>query len=175
MSIFNGLFTARHPHVKGMLEAIYIANAAGEAMRSVSHINVIAGAGLQGDRYCLAKGFWQATDACQVTLISETDLNKAKKNQPANMQRKLEQGGHRRNLVISGIKTRDLQGKTFRIGDAVFSYHKPRPPCGYLEKIEGKGISRALGKHCGVCLTVISDGVIATGDRLEIIKAVGDN
>ncbi len=170
MTIFNWLFAARQPHAKGMLEEIYIANAAGDAMRSVSHIHVIAGAGLQGDRYSVAKGFWQATDACQVTLISEADLNKAKKSQPANMQRKLEQGGHRRNLVISGMKTSDLQGKTFRIGDAVFRYHKPRPPCGYLEKIEGQGISRALGKHSGVCLTVISDGVIATGDRLEIDK-----
>ena len=113
-------------------------------MQSVASIQAIADSGLQGDRYREGSGFWKATDACQVTLISEDDLSKAKQGRPDELQHKLDYGSHRRNLVITGIKTKDLQGKTFRIGEAIFRYHKPRPPCAYLEKIEGQGISRTL-------------------------------
>jgi len=139
-------------------------------MHAVQRIDAIEQRGLQGDRYSIAKGFWQATDACQVTLISEDDLAKANKDQSVEQQRQLAAGSHRRNLVVAGIKTKDLRGKTFRIGTALFRYHKPRPPCGYLEKIEGKGLSRALGRHSGVCLYVVTNGTIAVGDLLEMVE-----
>ena len=137
-------------------------------MQSVSSINAIEGLGLQGDRYSIDSGFWQATDGCQVTLISEDDLNRAKRRLPKALIKKLNEGSHRRNLVVSGIKTKDLQGKTFRIGEAVFCYHKPRPPCGYLDKVEGSGFYRALGKQSGVCLTVITTGTLRVGDALVL-------
>jgi len=140
-------------------------------MQSVTSIQALVDTGLQGDRYSKASGFWKASDACQVTLISEDDLNQAKQSRPAILQDKLDNGDHRRNLVVGGIKTKQLQGKTFRIGQAVFRYHKLRPPCAYLEKIEGQGISRALGKHSGVCLYVIQGGTISVGDTVEIINA----
>jgi MOSC domain-containing protein YiiM len=167
VNIFKWMFkTPSTPSLK----AIFITGSAGERMQSVSRIDAIEQLGLQGDRYSVAKGFWQATDACQVTLISEDDLDKSSKGLSVELQRTLETGGHRRNLVISGIKTKALQGKTFRIGTALFRYHKPRPPCGYLEKIEGIGLGRALGKHSGVCLTVINSGSIMVGDRLHMIE-----
>ena len=140
-------------------------------MQSVVSIEAIANSGLQGDRYSQGTGFWKATDACQVTLISEDDLSKAKHGRRGELQHKLDHGSHRRNLVVTGIKTKELQGKTFRIGNAVFRYYKPRPPCAYLEKIEALGISRALGKHSGICLHVLSGGVFAVGDPLEIIHS----
>lgn len=139
-------------------------------MQSVASSQALADVGLQGDRYSEVRGFWKATDACQVTLISEDDINKAKQHCTSILKKKLDNGIHRRNLVIEGIKTKQLQGKTFRIGEAIFRYQKPRPPCAYLEKIEGKGISRALGKHSGVCLFVIKSGTLSIGDVLEIIE-----
>ncbi len=171
MKIFNWLFSIRHRRVSPTLKAIFVTTTAGEAMQFVVSVQALVEAGLQGDRYSEASGFWKATDACQVTLISEDDLNQAKHGRPAMLQDKLDKGNHRRNLVVGGIKTKQLQGKTFRIGQAVFRYHKPRPPCAYLEKIEGQGISRALGKHSGVCLYVIQGGTLSVGDTLEIIKA----
>lgn len=140
-------------------------------MHFIESVQAIEDAGLQGDRYSEASGFWKATDACQVTLISEDDLNLAKQGRPVMLQDKLHNGHHRRNLVVGGIKTKQLQGKSFRIGQAVFRYHKPRPPCAYLEKLEAQGISRALGKRSGVCLYVIQGGTLSIGDRIEIINA----
>ncbi|MDY6979595.1 MAG: MOSC domain-containing protein [Pseudomonadota bacterium] len=151
------------------IRAIYIADSAGAEMQSVKRVSAIEQTGLQGDRYSAGRGFWQVTEACQVTLISEDDLRKAKKGLSDELRTRLVHGGHRRNLVIGNLRSRELQDKTFRIGEAVFRYHKPRPPCGYLDKVEGKGLASALGKNSGICITVISGGAIAVGDRLEII------
>jgi MOSC domain-containing protein YiiM len=158
----------RKAHLKrqGRLESIFITDAAGEPMRRVDSITALEGQGLEGDRYGAGKGFWKATDACEVTLISEHDLQRAMRRRGAG---NLELGAHRRNLVISGLHTRRLEGREFRIGEAIFSYHKPRPPCGYLDRIEGAGLARALGRHSGVCLKVLQGGRITAGDRLELV------
>lgn len=169
MNFLNWLFSARQRYESPVLKAIYVATEAGKSMKSVASIQALFDAGLMGDRYSEASGFWKATDACQVTLISEDDINQAKNRLPAMLRDKLDAGAHRRNLVVEGIKTKQLQEKTIRIGQAVFRYHKPRPPCAYLDKIEGQGISRALGKHSGVCLTVIQGGILSIGDSVEII------
>lgn len=169
LKIFNWLFSVRGRRASPTLRAIFIATKAGEPMQLVASSHAIVDAGLQGDRYSEAGGFWKATDACQVTLISEDDLNQAKQGRSVLLQDKLDNGNHRRNLVVGGIKTKQLQDKTFRIGQAVFRYHKPRPPCAYLEKVEGQGLSRALGKRSGVCLYVIEGGTLSIGDTIEII------
>ncbi|MDR9435375.1 MAG: MOSC domain-containing protein [Thiohalophilus sp.] len=171
MSLLNKLFSLSRYRDLPVLKAIYIATAAGTEMQSVDRIQALEQTGLDGDRYSVARGYWQVTEACQVTLISQDDLDKAKKGLSDTLRARLDTGHHRRNLVISHLKTRDLQDKTFRIGDAIFRYHKPRPPCGYLDKIEGKGLGGALGKNSGICVTVVSGGVIAVGDRVEIVRA----
>jgi len=150
------------------LKAIFITDAGGNPMSRVASITAIAGCGLEGDRYCAKKGFWKATDACEVTLISENDLKRAMHRGEHN----LEQGAHRRNLVISGLDARQLRDRDFRIGEAVFRYQKPRPPCGYLDRVEGAGMARALGRHSGVCITVLQGGRITTGDRLELLPKI---
>jgi len=138
-------------------------------MVSVNTAKALRDCGLEDDRYCMKTGFWQAIEACQVTLITEDDLNKARLHKFANFAHGLEQGSHRRNLVITGIKTKSLQGMDFRIGSAIFRYQKPRPPCGYLEKISGKGLSRILARHSGICIQVIQSGCVSVGDKLEIL------
>lgn len=134
-------------------------------MEKVSAVQAIKDQGLQGDRYSNECGFWKATDACQVTLISMHDLHKAKRRS----QLCLNNGSHRRNLVIDGIKTKALEGQVFRIGDAIFRYQKPRPPCGYLDKIEGRGMAHALGSHSGICLQVLRSGLLSIGDTVELV------
>jgi MOSC domain-containing protein YiiM len=155
---------------RGRLEAIFITDAAGKPMRRVDSITAIAHQGLEGDRYGEAKGFWKATDACEVTLISEQDLKQAKRRGAG----RLEQGAHRRNLVISGLPAHALRDRDFRIGEAVFRYQKPRPPCGYLDRVEGAGMARALGRHSGICITVLQGGLISTGDRIEMLRSSTD-
>lgn len=148
------------------LEAIFIAPSAGESMRAVDSIQALAGQGLEGDRYALKQGYWKVTEACEVNLISEQDLQQAKRRgAPAS----LEQGNHRRNLVISGLSCSDLKGHDIEIGKAILRYQKPCPPCGYLDQIEGKGLAKALGRNSGICLQVIRSGLIRVGDSIQLI------
>ena len=159
----------RHKREPATLKAIFVATSEGEPMRSVDATEAITNRGLKGDRYSEDRGHWKSIDGCQVTLISESDLEQAKNRAAGKFQHSLENGGHRRNLVIAALKTKSLEGKKFRIGDAVFGYHKLRPPCAYLDQISGDGLSRALGRHSGVCLRVVSGGKLNVGDTVEII------
>lgn len=164
--LFQWLGLKRHRRVTARLNAIYVTKAAGQPMVEVSSVQAIRDHGLQGDRYYNGTGFWKATDSCQVTLISMHDLRNVKRRS----QLDLNNGSHRRNLVIDGIKTKVLEGQVFRIGDALFRYQKPRPPCGYLDKIEGRGMAHALGRHSGVCLQVVRSGMLCIGDTVEFIQ-----
>ncbi|WP_372521739.1 MOSC domain-containing protein [Sulfuricaulis sp.] len=167
--LFNWLGFKRHKRQAPTLKAIFVATSAGEPMRSVNATETISNRGLQGDRYSEDRGHWKSIDGCQVTLITEHDLTQAKKGTEAKFQQALDNGSHRRNLVIAGIKTKNLEGRKFRIGTAIFRYDKPRPPCAYLDKITGKGMCRALSHNSGVCLRVVGGGKLAVGDTIEII------
>jgi len=148
------------------LSAIFISPAAGKSMIPIESVFALQGQGLEGDRYSLQRGYWKVTEACEVTLISEHDLRHALRRGISNQE--LRAGIHRRNLVISGLRTEDLRNRDFYIGEqAVFRYHRPRPPCGYLDQVERPGLARSLGKHSGVCIQVIREGEIRIGDPLR--------
>lgn len=138
-------------------------------MRSVTSVKAIADRGLRGDRYCAGMGHWLSIEACQVTLIAAYDLQQAIKKTSPLIHAALDSGGHRRNLVVDGLKTRQLEGRSFRVGSAVFRYDKPRPPCGYIDQVVGKGMGRALSHNSGICIRVVSSGTLAVGDAVVIL------
>ena len=147
------------------LQAIYICENAGENMQAVDSVYAVTDKGLQGDRYFNRTGYWDPVEGCQVTLITEHDLKLASRGN----QLKMDQGQHRRNLLISGIKTSALKNRQFQIGEAIFEYQKPRPPCGYLNQIEGKGMAKALSYNSGICIKVIRSGTLRVSDQLIIL------
>lgn len=162
------LFTSKQEPPR--LIAIYLSASAGQTMQSVDKISAIAGKGLSGDRYTEQRGFYRSVDSCQVTLITQAEINMASKRASERIVRILASGGHRRNLVISGLSSRELAGQEFEIGEAVFRYQKPRPPCAYLDRVSGNGISKALGKHSGTCIEVVKAGLLSVGDPVRIIQ-----
>ncbi|MGV6808655.1 MAG: MOSC domain-containing protein [bacterium] len=147
------------------LSAIYLAEAGGELMQSVHTATAIAHQGLVGDRYAMGTGYWHRVESCQVTLISEHDLQQARKR----VVIPLENGEHRRNLVITGIKTDTLKHRRFQLGECLLVYHKPRPPCGYINQLTGSKMMESLRQNSGICLKVEKSGVFSVGDRLIIL------
>jgi MOSC domain-containing protein YiiM len=147
----------------GRLEAIYLAPQAGSPMVPVQSVEVLRGRGLAGDRYERGQGFYRATDACQVTLIGAEALERAQ----ARTGVPLTQGEHRRNLVVRGLEPEALRGRRLRIAEVLFEYHRPRPPCGYLERLTVPGMVKALVRRPGVCLRALEDGVIRVGDPVR--------
>lgn len=151
--------------VAGQLVAIYIASTAGARMRPVMSVAAEANRGLQGDRYHEGAGFWKRTDACQVTLIAAEDLSEIE----ARRGLRVANGEHRRNLVVRNLPLSLLTDKRLRIGEALFAYHKPRPPCAYLESLTEPGMVKALSRRGGVCLRVLQGGRLRVGDTVSVL------
>lgn len=153
----------RRPTASMHLIGIHIAAEAGEAMTALDQVRVRE-QGLEGDRYCRGTGHWRPVEACVVTLIGSEDLARA----AARGGLELGQGQHRRNLVVAGVMANSLLGLCFTLGGARFEGLKPRPPCGWLDQVAGRGHAHALGRHSGICLRVLQPGDIALGDPLRL-------
>lgn len=148
------------PHVA----ALYVAPSAGGRMERVDHVEAVAGRGLAGDRYFLEKGHWSGTDDCEVTIIAQEDIDEIERRFGVRVQN----GEHRRNLVIRNMPIENLTGRRFHIGLASFGYERPRPPCAYIQMISEPGMTKALGRRAGICVRCIKGGLIQQGDQIVI-------
>jgi len=134
-------------------------------MHSVETTQAVVGQGLAGDRYAAGLGHWKTVDAVEVTLVRAEDLRAAEKRSGVSFAH----GEHRRNLVVSGIPIDAYRRRQFRIGEALFEFHRLRPPCGYLDRVAGRGTAKALGKAAGIGARVIVAGRISVGDTVEVL------
>jgi len=164
--LFSWLNRWRPEQLRGSLVGIYLADVAGAPMRAVASVRALAGCGLEGDRYALDQGHWRQTDACQVTLVTEADLQRAAQRGGCD----LGAGQHRRNLVVRGIPLAACRGRRVRIGEVLFEFHRLRPPCGYLDRVAGAGVGRALGPGAGIGLRVIEAGLLRVGDTVQVLE-----
>jgi MOSC domain-containing protein YiiM len=134
-------------------------------MRACTQTLAIVDQGLAEDRYNLGRGFWRLTDGCQVTMILAEDLHRAERRHGL----VLSDGQHRRNLVVTGLAGVELRRRHLRIGEALFEWHRTRPPCGYLDRISGTGTAKALRGRGGHCLRVREGGQIRVGDQVTVL------
>lgn len=146
----------------GAVMKIFVAPAGGVAMQPVEEIHAVAGQGIEGDRYLDRSGYWPDVDECQVTLIEAECLDEIRAKTGVN----IEDGEHRRNIVTRGIQLDSLLGKRFQVGTAILEYDRPRPPCGYIEKLTEPGMTRALVGRGGICARVVGTGVIRASDPI---------
>jgi MOSC domain-containing protein YiiM len=153
--------------ITGTVEAIFIVPSGGATMQSVDQVRALADCGLEGDRYCRRTGYWTGVDECQVTLIEGEGLDEIERTTGV----RVSHGEHRRNIVTRGIRLSDLMGKQFQVGEAVFAYDRPRPPCRYIETLTQPGMTRALGRRGGICVTVVRGGLIRPGDAITLVPA----
>ena len=72
----------------------------------------------------------------------------------------------RRNLGVSGINLLALEGKVFRIGDAVLQYTEPCFPCGRMNQTFGDGGLEAMLGHGGIMASVVQGGAIMIGSSI---------
>ena len=168
--LFSWLRRWRGEPLRGKLEAIYIAPEAGRDMQALEAVSALPGQGLEGDRYAQGRGHWRLTDACQVTLVTAEDLARAERKGGIPFGN----GEHRRNLVVSGIPLEAFRNRRVRIGEVWFQFHRPRPPCGYLERLYRPGAIKALGRGAGIGLRVVSGGTLRVGDPVEVLQDPGD-
>ena len=151
-----------------LLEALFIAPAAGQPMRRVTEVRAVAGQGLEGDRYALGTGYYSARYDCEVTLIEGEVLDAIEAEQGPAVQ----DGQHRRNLVTRGLRLRDLEGCQLRIGEVLLAWHRPRPPCDYVQRLTEPGMTKALGKGAGIGMRVVVGGLLREGMEIVVVAGV---
>lgn len=148
------------------MERIFLAVQGSAAMQEVEAAEAVPGCGLKGDRYCLRTGYWTGVDECQVTLIAAEGLAEVSASGIA-----VDAGQHRRNIVTAGVPLASLRGHAFRVGEAVLSYDRPRPPCRHVEMLTQPGMTRALGGgRGGICARVEVGGLIRPGDPITLLR-----
>jgi len=145
------------------VEAIGIAAAAGEPLRSIERVEAIAGRGLAGDRYADERGeFSDSTSgACDLTLIAAEALEA------------LGEGGvelshleSRRNVLVRGLDGNSLVGRRFRIGEVECIGRELSEPCTYLEGLTRSGVLRGLVHRGGLRAGIVVGGMVAVGDEV---------
>ena len=153
--------------MSGRVESIFVTGQGGAAMERVDAIEALKGKGFKGDRYCTRRGYWTGIDECQVTLIAGEDLDAITEQ----LGVAVKDGEHRRNLVTREIALISLAGQLFQIGEAVFGFDRPRPPCAYIASLTERRMTKALWNRGGICARVVRAGAVRPGDAIEIVDA----
>lgn len=152
----------------GRVEGIFTTPAAGAPMIALDRARVVAGRGLEGDRYFDGRGYYSRVPPLtgrRLTLIEAESLEALARETGI----ALAPHECRRNLVTRGIRLDVLIGRRFRVGEIECYGERPCPPCGYLEGLTGKpGLNRGLTGRGGIRAEILHDGAIALGDVIDL-------
>jgi MOSC domain-containing protein YiiM len=149
--------------VKGVVEAVAIADRATAPMRLVPGAQALAGRGLLGDRYADKAGtFSSATPTARgydLTLIEAEVLDELVLPDG----QRLTYADARRNIVTRGVDLNSLVGRRFLIGDVECLGQRLCEPCAHLERLTQPGTLKGLIHRGGLRADILSSGAIATG------------
>jgi len=152
---------------QGKLLSIHTAPKSRADMIEHDSAQLIAGVGIQGDRY--AKGIDTGTysahpDVRDVTLIEvETIEALARDHQVA-----LAYGLHRRNLTTRNVPLNHLVGRRFYVGDVLLEGGRLNYPCRYIDMITKLTICDLLEHRSGLNCRIIDGGMVHTGDLIQL-------
>ena len=147
----------------GQLLSIHIAEAGGEAMRELDAATLIAGVGIEGDRYATGKGYYShMPDIREVTLIDEETLIALQRDHGI----ELLPHEHRRNLTTRDVPLNHLVGRRFRVGETLLEGGRLNVPCKYLQELLDKKVFVPLLNRSGLNCRIIEGGTIRRGDAI---------
>jgi len=149
----------------GRLLHIHIAKRASLAMEEIDEAKLVAGRGIDGDRYFYGTGTYSPKpDAREVTLIEMEVLEAIARGDPPapGKQVELAPADHRRNLTTLGVPLNHLVGRL--IGGRL------NFPCRYLEKLLGRPVYTPLLNRSGLNCRIEVGGTIRKGDPITPLE-----
>jgi len=151
----------------GVVRFLHITPRAFLPMRAMPEITLIAGKGIEGDRYMIGReeGFYsdRPEDGRQVTLFEIETLDALKRD--AGIVLGPEE--HRRNVTVEGVPLNHLVGRRFRLGETVLEATRLSIPCRHIEEITGKAIFDPLINRSGLNCRILAGGVVRIGDTVR--------
>lgn len=157
--------------------SIQIASRAGESMMQLAQANIIAGKGIDGDRYALDIGAFSKTKPKirHISLIALSGIEHANQELLAKQQAVFSESDTRRNLVISGISVNelnDLVGKIFYLGGLMFRGTELCAPCQRpANLLKRPDFMNAFENRGGLRAEALESGYLITGDRLDFLES----
>ncbi|WP_369252325.1 MOSC domain-containing protein [Geodermatophilus amargosae] len=147
---------------------IWLTPTAAAPMRRVPSARLVAGRGLEGDRYALGGGTWARYPDLekQLTLIDGADVAAV----AAEAGVPLTPGDTRRNLVTAGVDLPALVGRWFAVGDALLFGMKRCPPCTHLERLTGARLVKAMVHRGGINAAVFAGGEVTEGAGVRAVS-----
>ncbi len=160
--------------------SIQIASRAGESMIQLTQANIIAGKGIEGDRYALGIGAFSKTKPKirHISLIALSGIDHANQELLARQQAVFSEGDTRRNLVISGISTNELNalvGKIFYLGGLMFRGTELCAPCQRpANLLKRPDFMNAFENRGGLRAEALESGCLIPGDPLDFSESDGN-
>jgi MOSC domain-containing protein YiiM len=149
------------------IERIFLATKPGAAITEVHQARVVAGSGIEGDRYFDAKD----APGQNISLVEAEDIEAFNADFGA---------GHelsctRRNVVTRGVRLSALLGKEFSVGSVRLRGVEFCDPCAGLgqalasESVSPAGVVKFFMNRAGIRADILSSGSLAVGDDVSVI------
>ncbi len=153
------------------IQAIYFAPQAGAPMQSVEMAELIAGEGIQGDRYALQTGAFSQNlpqKIRHISLIAQTGIDIANEWLKGGEEPVFAASETRRNIVLSNITAAELNdyvGKNFFLGNIQCKGVELCAPCQRPAELLSKSdFMNAFEGRGGLRAEVLTSGNIKIGD-----------
>ena len=149
---------------RGVIRFLHLAPRAFLPMRSFDELHLLAGRGIEGDRYCLGReeGFYSEypEEGRQITLFEMETLWALRRD--ADLELRPEE--HRRNVTVEGVPLSHLVGQQFWLGSCRLEGTRLSTPCRHIEEITGKPVFDLLLNRSGLNCRILQGGSIRIGD-----------
>ena len=157
------------PYWSGSLQHVFVCGTAGEEMHELQHATLVAGRGIDGDRYFLGTGHYSdhPHPDRQITLIEQEALDALHRDHGIHLGAE----ESRRNLVTVGVPLNHLVGKRFTVGDIMLYGGRLNTPCMYLEQLIGKPVFDPLIHRSGLNCRILTSGRIHRGDPILPVRS----
>ncbi len=149
---------------QGKITSLHLTQRASQPMQSVEQLKLIAGVGIEGDRYSNEQGYYsdRPEPGRQITLFEIETLEALKRDHDV----VLDANEHRRNITVTNTPLNHLVGLRFKVGDCLLEATRLSTPCKHIEDVTGKTISRWLINRSGLNCIIVEGGDIRVGDEV---------
>lgn len=152
--------------MSGKIYRMYIAESAGSKMEEVSSVNLVAGKGIEGDRYFNGKGTFseklEGQPFVELSLIEKEEIDWFN----GEFNQSHEYSDLRRSIVTENIRLNELVDKEFYVGSIKVKGIRLCEPCPHLAgTVNTLVLPHMVGKS-GLRAQILETGIVSVGEKV---------